>query len=843
MTTVAPEDLLSNEQKEKKPHNAKKGSRPSRESLLGQSAETVKSSTVAAEVRNSIEHSPKNLLSLGDLVSYALENRISADARTPFIILAILSSICLIVFGLLWFRLSNESDEDVYGQESPADGIFMALQLIISAGFDDSIPDEAGLRWVFFLLIFFGLVVFAVLVGFVTDSVSQFMNSLAVGRTKVAESSHTLILGWNEATLRCIVQISFLRRQYQILNEVNSYYILYYFPMLRPLADFLGLLERPSTSLANNDIVIMTDTISKEEMHILLEHTLSERGISPNRTKLGQNIICRIGDPTNVNDLIRVGAHRAAAILVMMTEQDQEEEDESDGKIFNGATLRCALALRHVLFTNPYSPTVDVHPDLRIVLQMTSPSAYVDAACFEHPDGRDVIIPMDLSVFLNSLMFSCAAQPGLSQIILSILDFEGSAIRRRKAKNLRSGPEDEYGYCVGKTFGEMRREFSTAVFIGIIRPGMARDEIASAGFGLCPDPQTVIEEEDMLIFIGPKSSPVHSHDMVETFRGYVETAKQVIAHNPQIAKNRDDHEGDHGKVKSNILICGWRSVWEENPKRLHKRLLEIVSQRLLGSTVTFLNGVDYDKFTEMMVECGMRRTPNNANKSWRVYELHSPYEGIFVRHIQGDSALPEVLEPVINDNTIHTAIVLGTQANIRLRGRSRDTRVLNIMLLLRKLWNVKHEGVPMHIVGENSEDMTAKLALAPQRSKRKSQNSSSKRSIIEHDPDFINSQAVYARALVQTLAYPVIRPAIADLFEDSRGSADIVIVDAADYVPINETMPYGVVRALVLEAKGQRSICVGVMHSDGHCAILPPHDNQVTVCVDDRLIILRRMIV
>ena len=156
--------------------------------------------------------------------------------------------------------------------------------------------------------------------------------------------------------------------------------------------------------------------------------------------------------------------------------------------------------------------------------------------------------------------------------------------------------------------------------------------------------------------------------------------------------------------------------------RLHKRVLEIVCQRLPGSTITFLNGVDYDKFTELMTENGLRRTSNNANTEYRVYELHPPYEGIFLRHIQGDSALPHVLEPVINGSTIHTAIVLGTQANVRLRGRSRDTRVLNIMLLLRKLWNVKQEGVPMHIVGENNEDMTAKLALAPQRFKQKAQS-------------------------------------------------------------------------------------------------------------------------
>ena len=449
-----------------------------------------KSGSVAAEVKKSAGGAPANTLSemtVNDRFGYALENRISANKNYPFEVLAIYTSAYLFFFGCIRYALSAGVDDEVFGKESVADGIFMALQLIVSAGFDDSIPDKNGLRFVFFLMIFFGLVVFAVLVGFITDAVSQFMDSLAVGRTKVAEDGHTLILGWNEATLRCVVQISFLRRQYQMLNE-SKYGILYYAPILRPLLLRMGLLERPSTSLAVADIVIMTDTISKPEMHHLLTLTLAERGINPNRTKLGQNIICRIGDPTNVNDLIRVGAHRAAAILVMMTEQDEKEEDESDNMIFNGATLRSCLALRHVLFTNPYdSGGEGVHPDLRVVLQMTKPSEYVDAACFKHADDmRDVIIPMDLSLFLNSLMFTCAAQPGLSKIILSMLDFEGNAIRRRRAKNLRSGPENAYGDCVGKTFGDVRRQFTTAVFIGILRPGMSKEDIMSKGFGLCP---------------------------------------------------------------------------------------------------------------------------------------------------------------------------------------------------------------------------------------------------------------------------------------------------------------------------------------------------------------------
>ena len=282
---------------------------------------------------------------------------------------------------------------------------------------------------------------------------------------------------------------------------------------------------------------------------------------------------------------------------------------------------------------------------------------------------------------------------------------------------------------------------------------MPKEEIAASGFGLCADLEIIIEPEDLLIFIGPKSSPVHSHDMLETFRGYTETAKDMLLRHPNITKNREDRSLMHGKMKSNILICGWRPVWEVHPERLHARILEIVHVRLPGSTMTLLNGVDYDVFGDLMASMGLRRAASGSN-NYRVYEMHAPYEGIFLRHIQGDAAIPAILEPVINDSTIHTAIVLGTQANVRLRGRSRDTRVLNIMLLLRKLWNVKSEGVPMHIVGENNEDMTARLALAPQRFRAtRPASKDGKKSILEHDPDFINSQAVYARALVRFPLY------------------------------------------------------------------------------------------
>ena len=82
--------------------------------------------------------------------------------------------------------------------------------------------------------------------------------------------------------------------------------------------EYFELLERPSTSIANHDIVIMCNTKTKAEMQAMIELMLLERDIDPTRTKIGQNIICRIGDPKNTTDLIRVGAHNASSILIQV---------------------------------------------------------------------------------------------------------------------------------------------------------------------------------------------------------------------------------------------------------------------------------------------------------------------------------------------------------------------------------------------------------------------------------------------------------------------------------------------------------------------------------------------
>ena len=106
--------------------------------------------------------------------------------------------------------------------------------------------------------------------------------------------------------------------------------ILYYFPVLYSVLGYFRVLERPSTTCAVNNIVILANEkyTTKESMHGLIAQACLNRGIDPNRTKLGENIIVRVGKTSDVDDLMRVGAHRAAAILVMVNKEDEEYENE-----------------------------------------------------------------------------------------------------------------------------------------------------------------------------------------------------------------------------------------------------------------------------------------------------------------------------------------------------------------------------------------------------------------------------------------------------------------------------------------------------------------------------------
>ena len=158
---------------------------------------------------------------------------------------------------MLWSAITSpdgehEATSDVWG------AIFMCFQVLVTGGYDSSIRhiDE---RCVFFLMIAAGVSIVSILIGLISDTVASFMEDLTSGTSKVVESNHTLILGWNEATTRVICQIAFLRRVFLVQNETWARTL---FPSLRVL---------PSSPVACRPVVVMNETMAKEDMEALIE--------------------------------------------------------------------------------------------------------------------------------------------------------------------------------------------------------------------------------------------------------------------------------------------------------------------------------------------------------------------------------------------------------------------------------------------------------------------------------------------------------------------------------------------------------------------------------------------
>lgn len=109
---------------------------------------------------------------------------------------------------------------------------------------------------------------------------------------------------------------------------------------------------------------------------------------------------------------------------------------------------------------------------VRLVIQMHSGDAsFLDAACFRSPQGRLLVETLEVNRFVNSLLFHCAARPGLSSVFLDVLNLELSSIRARPVGELKAGPfpAQAVGWMVGMRFRDACAGccWSSAILIGI----------------------------------------------------------------------------------------------------------------------------------------------------------------------------------------------------------------------------------------------------------------------------------------------------------------------------------------------------------------------------------------
>jgi hypothetical protein len=524
--------------------------------------------------------------------------------------------------------------------------------------------------------------------------------------------------------------------------------------------------------VAKEVIVVMCDCHTKEQMESQIAHAFAERGISKRRTRLGWDVICRVGDPRDVQDLQRVGAQHARAVVV----QAKPDLEKS-----RGMAIRTLMALRFVLYTCQSKPAWD---DLRVVVELNQPSKVVATAAFTAPNNDTVVFPQDLSVFLRGLLFACLGQPGLAQVQMELMSFEGAAMKFRKASALGMAQ------C---RVSEAALLWEDAVFLGVQPAAMGRARASGAGeriserteSGLLQDPDYEIQPDDTVIFLCAASMPKPARVQAETLGTTLEDSDLLL---------QGQKRASVGELR--VLICGWRPEWDE-PETLLTMLQELAQDVSTSMLVHFACRRDEARFGRLMAgvlemsEGSMAQSRSVQLDFGRAAEESETGEPAWIlngqctiTHSQWEDDVFEDLDDVVTKRHYNEAIIIAPPvvengAEVERDPSSKDTWLICVMLMLRRLQK-EHDQEPMHVIAENALDATAKLAITPAETKDG----------LQRVPDFVNTQAIKARALCQVLAYPEMGEVLTDLYSKAKGSPFMVLVCAGTFQLIGREMTF-----------------------------------------------------
>ena len=207
-----------------------------------------------------------------------------------------------------------------------------------------------------------GVVLFALLLGFVSDSVQAKIADLRKGKSLVVEHDHTLILGFNDKAVSIIKELA----------EANE-------------------------SRGDSCIVILSERDKEEVVDSLLEHF----GAPKLRTT---RIVVRHGSAFSPHDLLNVRAQDARSIIVL---SDDGSASQGDVRV-----VKTVLALTRGLGTRLRGHIAAELLDLEHKDVVTS----IDTNHIEVVVARD---------FLGRLLVQTARQTGLAQVYSMLLSFDG----------------------------------------------------------------------------------------------------------------------------------------------------------------------------------------------------------------------------------------------------------------------------------------------------------------------------------------------------------------------------------------------------------------------------------
>ncbi len=311
------------------------------------------------------------LRGLREELQYRLENVLARGAPAQFLVLVVLS-LGVIVFGMsaLFFGLFGPENAMVEGIRKHADdgfwgALWWSMSHVLSRGaFVKDYGATAPVVIIALSVSIMGMIIFGMLIGFISASFESRLASLRKGNSAVKESGHILILGWSDKVIAILTALASYRRNLR------------------------------AVILAPRGVESMQERLRAEE-------------IPGHRIR----VILRSGSPNTLAELRRVAFAKTSSIIILSGERGGRRDDDQDVE-----------AIKTLMLLSAFKDWPYAKPILVSEISRTHNLEIADIA-----SRRSVPIVSSNNIIAKVIVQACRYR-GLSAVYAEIFSFHGNAI-------------------------------------------------------------------------------------------------------------------------------------------------------------------------------------------------------------------------------------------------------------------------------------------------------------------------------------------------------------------------------------------------------------------------------
>jgi voltage-gated potassium channel Kch len=359
---------------------------------------------------------PASAVTWRDKLRYRFENTLSKGTIAIIGWLALLSIAIIALAALILAAM--RVGQDPADHEHPYgffEGMWQSMLRTLDPGV---VAGDSGwqLRLLMLIVTIGGIFIVSILIGTITSGLESRLTEMRKGRSQVIEDSFTLILGWSS-------------KVYSIIGELL---------------------------IANENQKDPCIVILSERDKVEMEDDIRAKFPSTKNTR----VICRSGNPLDLDDLAVVDPHSARSIIALAPEAENPDIH----------VIKSVLAITN----NPARKQEPYH----IVAEIREPRNLEAAALV---GGKEAIYVQGEDLIARVTAQTCR-QSGLSVVYTELLDFDGAEIYFKAEPALS-----------GRTYREVISAYEDSTVMGIMRGG---------GQALLNPPmETVFERDDQVIAI------------------------------------------------------------------------------------------------------------------------------------------------------------------------------------------------------------------------------------------------------------------------------------------------------------------------------------------------------